>query len=287
MLCIYHVADHDGKGSAGIVNNIYPGVECYGYNHDMEPPYDLIEKHDDIVVCDICLPMDLMFEINDKKSLVWIDHHISVIKEYDEMMATGKYKEIKGIRKVGTAAIELTWNYFYPTKEIPLGIKLLALNDIFDLRDKRVRPFEYAIQSMGINRPQEQIWKDLIEDKIDIEKTVEKGDAILSWIKIRNHRMAYGMVFESSFNGMTCICANMPQGYSEFFDSVPDLHKYDFMVNFYMDKNNLWKMTMYTDKDYIDVSKIVELFGGGGHRAAAGASGLYELPDFLKQSITI
>lgn len=284
MLCIYHVADHDGKGSAGIVNNIYPNVEFHGYNHDMEPPYHLLEKHDDIIICDICLPMDLMFELNRTKNLIWIDHHISVIKEYEEGVIMGE-KEIKGIRRVGTAAIELTWEYFYPNKPVPEGIKLLALNDIYDLRNPKVRPFEYAIQALGVNRPTEQIWSDLINEKIDIDKTVEKGEAILSWIKIRNYRMSYGMVFESTFNGMSCICANMPQGYSEFFDSVPDLHKYDFMVNFYMDKNNLWKMTMYTDKEYIDVSQIVALFGGGGHRAAAGASGMTELPDFLKQSI--
>lgn len=284
MLCLYHLVDHDGKGSAGIVNNIYPSVEFYGYNHDMTPPYHLLEKHHDIIICDISLPMDLMFELNKTKNLIWIDHHISVITEYEEGIIMGE-KQIKGLRRVGTAAIELTWEYFHPNKPVPTGIKLLALNDIFDLRDSRVRPFEYAIQSLGINRPTEQIWTDLINEKIDIDKTVEKGCAILSWIKIRNYRMAHGMVFESSFNGMSCICANMPQGYSEFFDTVPDLHKYDFMVNFYMGKDNLWKMTMYSAKEDVDVSKIVALFGGGGHKGAAGASGMSELPDFLKQSI--
>lgn len=285
MLCIYHVADHDGKGSAGIVKNIYPSAETYGYNHDMRPPYELIEKHKEIVVCDICLPMDLMFEINQTKDLTWIDHHVSVIDEYAEYMATGQYKEIKGLRRIGTAAIELTWEYFHPTKQIPEGIKLLALNDIFDLRDGRVRPFEYAIQSMGINRPDEKIWTDLINNKIDIEETVEKGRAILSWIQIRNYRLAYGMAFESEFNGMSCICANMPQGYSEFFDSVENLKKYDFMINFYMDKKNLWKLTAYTQKDDVDVSKLMALFGGGGHKKASGASGLKELPEFLKKGI--
>ena len=33
----------------------------------------------------------------------------------------------------------------------------------------------------------------------------------------------------------------------------------------------------------VDVSKIASSFGGGGHKKAAGASGLKELPEFLRQ----
>ena len=45
MLCIYHIADHDGKGSAAIVKSVYPETELLGLNHDMEIPYDEILKH--------------------------------------------------------------------------------------------------------------------------------------------------------------------------------------------------------------------------------------------------
>lgn len=284
MLCIYHIADHDGKGSAAIVGNKFPGeVEFCGYDHNMNPPYDLVKKHDKIVICDIALPLDFMFEINETKDLIWIDHHISVISEYEEKIATGKYKEIKGLRRVGTAAIELTWEYFYPEKPVPEGIKLLALNDIFDLRDDRVRPFEYAVQSLGVNHPDEEIWTKLINNEADIDDLVENGRYILSWIKVRNYRLVRGLAFESKLNGLKCLCANMPQGYSEFFDSYPHLDKYDFMVNFYMDKNSLWKMTFYSQKENVDVSQIAAQFGGGGHKGAAGASKLKELPEFLRK----
>ena len=282
MLCIYHIADHDGKGSAGIVKSIYPDAEFFGFNHDMEVPYEKIQEHDKIVICDIALPLDYMFELNQTKDLTWIDHHISVIKEYDEKMKTGKYAPIKGIRRVGLAAIMLTWEYFYPNKEAPEGIKLLGLNDLFDLRDPRVRPFEYAIQSFGVNRPQDEIWQKLINDEINIEETVKKGEGILSWIKVRNFRLVRTLAFESEYLGYKCICANMPQGYSEFFDSVENKDKYDVMVNFYMDKKNNCKMTFYSEKE-IDVSKIAETLGGGGHFHAAGAVYKGGLPEFLSK----
>ena len=282
MLCIYHIADHDGKGSAAIVKSIYPEIELLGLNHDMEIPYDEILKHDKIVVCDISLPVDFMFKLSQEKEFVGIDHHISVIEQYENKLKSEGLEPIKGIRRVGTAAMILTWEYFYPNKELPLGIKLLGLNDIFDLRDKRVRAFEYAMQAIGVNRPTDKVWKELIEDTMDIDSMVEKGKAILSYIRNRNFRLVRAEAFVSEFEGYKCICANMPQGYSEFYDSLDNIKDYDVMINFFMNKKNCWNLSFYTAKDDVDVSKIAEKFGGGGHAKAAGASSLKELPEFLR-----
>ena len=283
MLCIYHIADHDGKGSAAIVKSVYPDIELMGLNHDMEIPYDEIRKHDKIVVCDIALPLDFMFELNREKDFTWIDHHVSVIDQYEERIAAGNCQPIKGIRRVGTAAIILTWEYFYPDRPLPLGIKLLGLNDIFDLKDKRVRAFEYAMQALGVNRPTEKIWAELINDNIDIDNMVEKGKAILSYIRNRNFRLVRAQAFVTEYEGLKCICANIAQGYSEFYDSLDNIKEYDVMINFFMNKKNCWNLSFYTAKDNIDVSKIAEKFGGGGHAKAAGASSLHELPDFLRK----
>ena len=283
MLCIYHIADHDGKGSAAIVRSVYPDIELMGLNHDMEIPYDEIKKHDKIIVCDISLPLEFMFELNESADFTWIDHHISVIEQYEKTVTQKGKKTLKGLRRVGTAAMVLTWEYFYPDRELPLGIKLLGLNDIFDLKDKRVRPFEYAMQSLGVNRPTDKVWEDIINGTMDIDAMVEKGKAILSYIRNRNFRLVRAQAFESEYEGLKCICANMPQGYSEFYDSLDNIKDYDMMVNFFMNKKNCWNLSFYTSKEDVDVSKIAEKFGGGGHAKAAGASSLKELPEFLRK----
>ena len=282
MLCIYHIADHDGKGSAAVVRTVFPEIEFMGLNHDMEIPYAEIEKHDKVVICDIALPVKYMLELNKKVDLTWIDHHVSVINEYDELMQSGAYEPIKGLRRVGTAALVLTWEYFHPNEALPEGLRLLGLNDIYDLRDKRVRPFEYAIQTYGVNRPTDKIWTQLINNELDIKEAVEKGNAILSWVRHRNYRLVRGMAFVSEYEGLKCVCSNMAQGQSEFFDSLDNIKDYDFMVNFFMNKKNRWNLTFYTCKNNVDVSKIAAAFGGGGHAKAAGASSLKELPEFLQ-----
>lgn len=177
----------------------------------------------------------------------------------------------------------LTWEYFYPDRPLPLGIKLLGLNDVFDLRDKRVRPFEYAMQALGVNRPTDKIWSELINDTLDVSEMVEKGKAILLYIRNRNYRLVRSEAFESEYQGLKCICANIPQGYSEFYDSLDNVKDYDMMVNFFMNKKNCWNLSFYTAKDNVDVSKVAAQFGGGGHAKAAGASSLPELPEFLRK----
>ncbi|MDY4885505.1 MAG: DHHA1 domain-containing protein [Alphaproteobacteria bacterium] len=283
MLCIYHIADHDGKGSAAIVKSVYPETELMGLNHDMEIPYGEINKHDKIIVCDFSLPLDFMFQLSQTRDFTWIDHHVSVIDKYEKIIAEGNRKPIKGIRRVGTAALMLTWEYFYPDRPLPLGIKLLGLNDVFDLRDKRVRPFEYAMQALGVNRPTDKIWSELINDTLDVSEMVEKGKAILLYIRNRNYRLVRSEAFESEYQGLKCICANIPQGYSEFYDSLDNVKDYDMMVNFFMNKKNCWNLSFYTAKDNVDVSKVAAQFGGGGHAKAAGASSLPELPEFLRK----
>ena len=285
MLCVYHIADHDGKGSAAIVKRVYPEIELLGLNHDMEIPYEQIEAHDKSVICDISLPVEYMFKLNETKDLVWIDHHISVIEEYDEIMYRGENEPIKGLRRSGTAAVALTWEYFHPLEPVPEGVKLLAKYDVFDLKDPKVLPFEYACQSVGVNRPDDKIWDDIFSGDIDVEAMVDKGRAILSWIRIRDYRLVRGMSFVSDYKGLKCICANMPQGKSAFYDSVPHVETYDFMVNFFMNKRNCWNLSFYTFKDDVDVSKIAAEFGGGGHAKAAGASALKELPLFLREGV--
>ena len=89
MLCIYNIADHDGKGSAAIVRSVYPEIELLGLNHDMEIPYEQIEQHDKIVVCDISLPVDYMFKLSENKDYTWRDHHKTVITENEEKLKNG------------------------------------------------------------------------------------------------------------------------------------------------------------------------------------------------------
>ena len=49
-------------------------------------------------------------------------------------------------------------------------------------------------------------------------------------------------------------------------------------------KHNLYACSI-RGKGNVDVSEIASAFGGGGHKKASGASGLDELPEFLRTNV--
>ena len=91
IVCVYHSIDLDGWMSAAIVKHWFnqqevPNkkdehintIDFIGYNYGQPIP-DLSE-YDKVIMCDISFPPEEMDKIELKK-LVWIDHHISAIKD--------------------------------------------------------------------------------------------------------------------------------------------------------------------------------------------------------------
>ena len=46
--------------------------------------------------------------------------------------------------------------------------------------------------------------------------------------------------------------------------------KHDIMLPFASHKNGKWKLSLYSTKKKINCGEIAKLFGGGGHKGAAG-----------------
>jgi oligoribonuclease NrnB/cAMP/cGMP phosphodiesterase (DHH superfamily) len=286
-LCIYHKSDHDGKGSAAIVKSIYPDVQFYGLDHLCERPYNYFKGFDRVIICDISLDMEIMFELNEILDLVWIDHHYSSISKYGEYIKKG-FKEIKGLRNTLKSSIEQTYNYYYPNKDIPKSIKYLANFDINPYKCEKSKAFEYGFQALGDNEPDDEIWKQVINNEINCINLIEKGEALISWLLIKAKQTCNRICFESEFMGYKCICTNKALGYFEFYDGLENREQYDLFINFYMNKDKKWILSFYTEKDSIDVSKIArEHFDGGGHRKAAGSGALDYLPEFLGNNMVI
>lgn len=282
----YHSSDLDGHCSGAIVKYKYPEAELFPINYNQKFPWEqLDEKNDTIIMVDFSLqPFTEMVKLYQifKDRLILIDHHISTINDLNNNNLNDK---IKGIRKVNEAACELTWQYFFPEREIPEVVKLLGRYDVWDHSNSDVLPFQYGIR-LNVTYPKNQdLWKAYFEvsDNVDIiQKTIEKGKIILEYQKQENEKYAKSCAFEIKFEGYRAICANKLMANSQLFDSVWDSDRHDLMIQFGIRKNGIWTMSFYTKKDNIDCSEIAKKFGGGGHAQAAGAS----FKDLPKEFIT-
>ena len=102
-----------GERNQGLIGVSTPEITFIGYNYGQPIP-DLSE-YNTIIMCDISFPLINMLEIADRlmdaetleTDFIWIDHHISAIKENISV-------EADGIRNTNFAACELTWKFFFP-----------------------------------------------------------------------------------------------------------------------------------------------------------------------------
>jgi nanoRNase/pAp phosphatase (c-di-AMP/oligoRNAs hydrolase) len=101
---------------------------------------------------------------------------------------------------------------------------------------------------------------------------VVSGNIINKYITASNKQYASEHAFETELDGYKVIAINKAFGGLMLFDSVWDEEKYDIMVAFSRRCNGMWRFSLYTTKKNVDCSAIATIWGGGGHKGAAGFS---------------
>jgi uncharacterized protein len=264
VYCIHHSADLDGHCSGAIVKFYEKSTKLIGIDYGQK--LDLLQFHrdDEVYMVDFSLSYPQMIELSNRCKLVWIDHHKSSLK-----IDLKQFNGLALIHDLTKAACELTWNYFscFPPPE---AVYLLGRYDVWDHRNPKVLPFQYGMNSI-VTTPDSKIWNSLFQnDAISSKKVkeiIEKGKNILDYVIIQNEKLCKSSAFELEFEGYRWVAINMPNGSSTTFDSIKD--EYDNMMSYSFDGDK-WKFSLRSTA--IDVSKIAEKFGGGGHKGAAGFS---------------
>lgn len=178
--CIYHEADLDGVMSAAIVKKYFKGdIDLLPYNYGKEIPD--VNKYDKVFVVDVSFGDRTRFlfdEWEDKGiDVTWIDHHktaIEAVKDYN----------VKGKRRIGTAACELTWEYLFDDIETPDVVKLLSTYDVWDhdrFEWSDVMAFQYGMRGYcGLDV--DMAAKAMDGDHDFIYDMIRNGEAILEYI---------------------------------------------------------------------------------------------------------
>lgn len=301
MKCFYHSADLDGYCSGAIVKKKFKDCEMIGINYGDKFPWEIINDiNETIFMVDFSLRFDDMLGLNDMSNLIWIDHHKTIIEE--ELKYITEFPNvdiaINGLRRIGIGACALVWEFIYPNKEIPYPVRLLAEYDVWNHENPDTLPFQYGMRIQD-NKPDSKIWDNVLSEDGSamiggIKKTTThlirdicmEGGAILKYNKQYEERYAKGNYFYTRINGIVslaggsyhleypykCIAINKALTNSLLFNSVKT-DDIDIMIAFcWNGSKSSWLVSLYTDKEEIDVSEIAKKFGGGGHKGAAGFS---------------
>lgn len=283
--CFFHSLDLDGHCSGAIVKYFAdqerPGTPLHMHpiNYGHPVPWDIFEIGDSVFIVDFSFPVEDMLKLNDCVNLVWIDHHKTALEDADNNRLL-----CKGLRRIGVGACQLTWEYLFPERSIPTGVKMLADYDVWNHINKNVLPFQYGMRTVPETDPglASSIWLSIFtENPLCITELIEKGRLILDYEEQQNKVRCKTLKFDTIFNDLKLCAANFGPASSKFFDSVLDKDAYDaFCLYHWSPSTQKWRISLYSSKEDIDVSITAKKYGGGGHKGAAGFE--CEIVPFLK-----
>lgn len=277
MIIIYHSKDLDGYCSGAVCKKKYPDATLIGYDYGQDFPWDKIPEGEPVIMVDVSLPMPEMVNLAIYSSkLIWIDHHASAIKAYEQSMIDypdwPNDHNFTAVLQDGIAACEGAWKHLFPNLVMPDAVKLLGMYDTWrqnvpewDWNDQ-ILPFQYGMR-LQCQSPEEFDQKLLDDIANNIGSIMDMGEGVLKYQRQQDKLAMHG-AFECEFMGYKAIMCNVRGVGSLAFDSVLK-PEHQLMVGFgYTGRQ--WSFSLRTVKEDVDVSLIAKQFGGGGHHKAAG-----------------
>lgn len=273
-VCIYHSVDIDGWMSAAIVKRNIPDIELFGWKYGDEIPSNIYEK--DIVMVDLSFPYHEMLNLKNRNNgteFIWIDHHISAIKD----AVLHGYSDLPGIRDTHYAACEITWRYFIKDR-MPFNIIVyFGMYDSFRHKgkeyEKEVLMVQYGARSVifNINRAislLNYLFVNPLSDLEHIKHYKQIGEAIYEYLCIEA-REAYAQRFDVIIDNRRFASINKARFNPANFKIDYHTDGYAGVLTFHYE-NHIFNYSIYSDYESIDCSVIAKKFGGGGHKGAAG-----------------
>jgi len=266
----------------------------------------IVKPDDRVIIVDYSLNHQMfanLTQIIDPKQIIWLDHHKSNIEKYTEQAG------LEGLRYDGIAGCELAyiyskgWREKSPGKvvnvsvtsgdlafmeiekiEIPQGIRMIGDYDCWRHNGEGI---EYKFIA-GINSYWNRIplttneglafWEKIAQGNTQfINDLVVQGTVVERYIDSENECNVKENAFPCKlrkFEDLKAIAINTDARSSKIFKSVFTEFEIGLVFN-YIERPerkmvfSIYRLGANPDKD-IDVSKIAQTYGGGGHHDASG-----------------
>lgn len=261
-IVIYHAHCHDGfSGAWAAYKKLGNKADYIGAANQEPPPAGL--KNKTIYFIDLIYPADIFKKIvADNKKVIAIDHHLSAA---DHIKIAHEY-----VFDLKNSGAFLAWKYFHPQKPMPFLIELVDDDDLWKFKIPKQRELAIAIADKKFNFP---TWNRLaheFENETLRNKYIEKGALLL---KFKQQQIAELVDFNSylvEFAGHEALAVNAPHFFTSELGHQLALKQPPFGIVW----SHLGRKIRVSlrGNGKIDVSKICQQYGGGGHVNAAGFS---------------
>ncbi len=257
-ICIYHKGCIDGFGAAWVVWNKLNDVEFHPGIYQSPPP-DVEGK--DVILVDFSYKRQVMDEIIvNANSVLIIDHHKTA---ETDLMGIFDHPKVDGIFDMEKSGAVLAWEWFYPGDIIVTALLHIQDRDLWRFDRSHTKEVCAALYSYEQDF---DVWTDVIYDMAEL---VSQGKALVRQQERSVKSLIGSCAKEISFQGHNVLAANIPYMFAS--DAGNEMAKdRAFSITFYYGKDDCCTYSLRSDENGLDVSEIAFMFGGGGHKHAAG-----------------
>lgn len=301
----YHGSDNDGKCSGSLImRELTDDVRLIPWNYGKT--YDIIyflaanETPDNIYLVDISIkPSEMRLILEMGINVIWYDHHLTPYETYKDdsengfrIDENGNVIDTHSNKTIGVCSIssgsaaKIVYDNFTQNKT-PLMDKIInyvSTWDIFDKSDERL--WEEAIifnLGTGITNVEDMyyFWSTLFTNQNIFDGIMNDGKVIYSYKKTENEKISKSSgILE--WEGIRFVAINGGAG-SLQLETASSVYGVECQLTFsYSIPYKSWRVSLYANPEAdVDLSKIAQKYGGGGHSHACGFS-CEELPFDVK-----
>lgn len=302
-IVLYHGGCRDGFCAAWVVNKYFQSlgmdnryeadsrVEYIPAYYGQDPP-NVTGKN--VIIVDFCYPLEVMSSlIAVCKSFIWLDHHKTAQPVYDWLMnteVTGNLEHVKFQFRNDKSGAGLAWDYFFPNELRPWLVDYVEDRDLWA---KKLRMSDRVNSFVACLKFNFSKW-DEINDMVSLETAIQYGYTAEMKTEQYVEEVCKNVYVVDIFKDRADVGASVDvdDGWSNIpivnicqLDCSEVLHELckrypesSFSLYWFKRADGLYQYGIRSIGDF-DVSSVAKIFGGGGHKNAAG----FQLPYLLEE----
>jgi len=256
VICIYHYNCADGFTAAWVVHKVYPNATFHPGIYQNKPPS---VKDKIVLMVDFSYKRPVLLEMAKEATHITIlDHHQSAQKDLVDLP-----DNVTSVFDMTRSGAKITWDYFFPNQPAPQLLLHVQDRDLWKFELEGTR----EIQACMFSYPFDFIIWDILFDS-DLGVLRKEGKAI----ERKHFKDIQEYIAAASYRdviaGYEVPVLNAPYFWSS--DAGHIMAKNEPFAACYWDTPEGRVYSLRSTDNGMDVAKIAEQFGGGGHAHAAG-----------------
>jgi len=285
--CIWHKSCLDGFTSAWVVRNYFDKVNFHGGTYGETPPWSIIDGRD-VIMVDFSYKRPVIEEIAKRaRSVLILDHHKTAEEDLAPFVRPWRGTLQPQFPKLGEciaffdmhrSGATMTYDFFFGGLPRPVLVDIAEDRDLWKFEIEGTREITAVLFSHDMSFVTWDRFGRILQTEEGRVATKAEGSAILRQHMHTCRQIIAGSTRNFLFKSgddtfMEVPTVNAPYMFSSDIGNILASSSKSKVGATYYDRGDGRRIfSLRSTKDGPDVSEIAKIYGGGGHRNAAGFS---------------